>query len=534
MFISRFFRIFFGFYQIFRQHNKVEKGLITKDAFGRFLKMKLEQLGPTFIKVGQILSLRPDLVPVEYCMPLRDLLDKTEEMDLEEVMYILKKELGRKPKDVFSHISKRPVASASIAQVHKARIKDSNEFVALKIKKPNVEKIIRTDVAILKFLNTVFYPLIQRRINSRSFINDLQSVLDKEVDFSKEGSNVERFKEVFKDIHFVKTPKIYWEYTSRNLLVMEFIPGITLKKVFHTIDTNPELRNHETIEIDGIIIHKRKLAQKLIQVVAHSIFDAGFFHADPHPANIILTLDNKVAYIDFGMVGDMLNNEKILFREIVYCIGIKDEEKLLQLLIEYNKTLGYPSPDKTTILHLKHFMHDILSDFVTSDQKNFPITKFMYTLGSMSFKFSFPPPSFLMLITKQIFTLEGLAGYLIPDLNVINEFQPYVYSFRTKDSFKKFTNEKMAKFLDETTTLGMNLPESLNILLQNIKQEGLVNTPHAPFFNRKLVFSITALYLVFLGIVLPSFHVTFALLILCWGSIIAMILILYLLLYNHG
>lgn len=534
MIVSRFITIASALFDIFHENKKIEQGKITKDQFGRYLKEKLESLGPTFIKVGQILSLRPDLVPLEYCMPLRELLDRTDEIGLEEVMLILRKELGTNPHKVFSHISKKPIASASVAQVHKGKLQGKDEYVVMKVKKPGIEKLIRTDVKILRFLNMLFYNEIQKKINSRELIDDLGTVLDKELNFAKEGTNVEKFREIFKNIKFVKTPEIYWPYTTKNLLVMEFIPGVSLNKVFHQMDIHPEVHAQETVIVDGITIHKRKLALRLIKVVAHSVFDAGFFHADPHPANIILTADEKVAYIDFGMVGDLLSDEKILFRELVYCISTKDEGKIMKLLVDYNKSIGYPVPAANEYLQIKHLMHDLIMDFTSSDQRNFPITKFMYSLGSMAFKFNFPPPAFLMLISKQIFTLEGLAGYLIPDLNIIKEFQPYVYSFKTKDSLRKFTNEKIAKFIDDAGTLGMNLPESLNIIMNNLRKDGLIDMPTRVKSSKKAFFFVFLLYAVFIAFFLPVFVVNTTLLIVLWGSIITAILILYLIFYKDG
>lgn len=532
MLIARFFTIQITLIRIFSTHRKIARGEITREQFGKYLRKQLEGLGPTFIKIGQILSLRPDLIPIEYCMALRGLLDRTEEMPITDTMLILRKELGKDPSKVFSHISKTPIATASIAQVYKGRIKGTNDIVAIKIKKTGVEKLIKTDIRILKLLNTLFYPLIQKHINTRSLISDLDMVLDKEMNFVKEGTNVERFKEVFKDVKFVKTPKIYWDYTSRNLLVMEFIPGISLSKVFTKIDHDPTLHEASTITIDDITINKKDLAHKLIQVTAHSVFNAGFFHADPHPANIILTYDNKIAFIDFGMVGDLLNNEKLLFRELVYCISTRDEEKILELLTAYNVSLGYPQPAGEVLTHLKHYLHDLISDFVSADQKTFPITKFMYNLGGMSFKFNFPPPPFIMLISKQIFTLEGLAAYLIPDLNIVEEFKPYIYSYRTKDSLKKFSNEKVLKLLDDSSTLGMMLPESLTTILEKLSNEGMTKMPTMRAKLPKPLLILLFAYGIFMGIVLSiSFAKNTALIILLWGSIIMIVFSLYIIFF---
>lgn len=532
--IKRFFIINIVFFQILLAHRQISKGKLTKDEFGKLLRHKLERLGPTFIKIGQILSLRPDLVPIEYCMALRDLLDKTEEIPFDEVMEIIRKELGQNPKKVFSHISKNPIGSASLAQVYKGKLL-TGEYVAIKIKKPDVEKLVKTDIRILKVLNFFITTFFRESINSTTIITDLQGILDKELNFLKEASNIERFAEIFKEFSYVKSPLVYWDFVTNSILVMELIPGIKLSEVFNAIDKNPSLRNLDEIEVKGLVINKRKLTKQLVSVVAHSVFDAGFFHADPHPANIILTFDKKVAYIDFGMVGDLLVSEKVLFREVVFCIATKDDEKLLEVLIEYNNMMGKGSPDMAAKMSLRHMLHDLLGQFVSSDQTNFPITKFLYSLGGMSFKYHFPPPSFLMLISKQVFTLEGLATYLYPKLNAVEEFKPYVYSYRTKDALKQFSNEKLMHMLEESLTLGTTLPENLNTIINNIKDEGLVNlSSKKRGVNRRPYFFVLTAYLIFLGFVLEYNSAFRELTLLLWGSILALVILFYFIFFKNN
>jgi ubiquinone biosynthesis protein len=504
-----------------------------RQAFSVYLRAKLERLGPTFIKIGQILSLRPDLVPVEICMELRNLLDKSPEITTTEVLAIVQDELGVEPTAVFSHISKQPIGSASIAQVHKAQLREGGEYVVIKVRKPGVKKMFKSDIKVLRLITFIFRHQIDRAINSKYVLDELASVFEKETNFTTEAANIERFKEAFKNVRFVKTPKVYWDYTTQKVLVMEFIAGISLNKVFNKMDKEPKLKDQETFFMEGMEINKKKITKRLVQVTAQSLFDDGFFHADPHPANMILTYDDKICFIDFGMVGDLLTNEKVLFREFVYYLAIKDETKMLDMLMEYNKSVGMRVPSITQIPTVKHYLHELINNYSSSDQNTFPITSLMYSLGSMAFKFHSPPPPFIMLISKQIFTLEGFALYLKPDLNVLEEFKPFVYTYKTKDSIKNLNNTKLLKFFDDSMNLGLSLPESINSIVSKLKEEGLQPIAQAHQQNMKPIFIILALYLVLLGVI--SFNLTnqSELLFIIWSSIITAILILYFILYQR-
>jgi len=278
------------------------------------LRRTLERLGPTFIKFGQVLSIRPDLVPKDYCRELEKLQDKVPEFAFEEVISIVEGGLGKKIHEIFSHFEKKPIASASISQVHAATLK-TGEKVAVKVQRPDVKKLMETDIEIMLYFASLIERHIEKakRFKPSKIVNEFKEWTEKELDFRLEARNAKRFKENFKGSKTVYIPKVYDELTTEKVLVLEFIEGIDL---------------HDLSQIKKRKINFNEIIKNGFDAIFTQVFVHGIFHADPHPGNIIILKNNSIAFIDFGIVGyfdEKLKNKSV---DLLYGIVEKDEDSV--------------------------------------------------------------------------------------------------------------------------------------------------------------------------------------------------------------
>ncbi|MFH1859896.1 MAG: AarF/UbiB family protein, partial [bacterium] len=254
------------------------------------LRLAMEELGPTFIKFGQILSTRPDVVPAEYIKEFEKLQDNIHPFSFEDVRAVIKKDLRLEIEDLFVKFSAQPMAAASIAQVHRAVFSSSLLPVVVKIQRPGIEEIIEADLRIL----FAFASLMEKRIpsikryNPVGIIREFERSIRKELDFTKEAYHIEQFRKNFQDEPTIYIPRVYWELTSKRILTMEAIDGIKISDV-------------KRIEESGL--DPKIIARNGAKAILKQVFIDGFFHGDPHPGNILCLEGNRLAFLDFGIVG---------------------------------------------------------------------------------------------------------------------------------------------------------------------------------------------------------------------------------------
>ncbi|MCK4800326.1 AarF/ABC1/UbiB kinase family protein, partial [Candidatus Parcubacteria bacterium] len=279
-------------------------------------RLACEELGPTFVKLGQILSVRPDLIPREFAEEFSKLQDEVSSFSFEEVEEQFKKEFGKSIKELFIEFDKRPVAAASLSQVHKAKL-ISGETVAVKIQRPNVEKIVETDISILFSL----VEFIERRsISGHLFqpveiIREFSQTVREELDFVNEGHNIGKFRINFRESETVHIPKVYWKLTTKRILTMEFINGIKISKVINSKDSK---------------FDKKVISNRGADMILKQILVDGFFHGDPHPGNIFIMEDNIIAPIDFGMVGRIEESAMMNMADFLIAAISNDADKVVK------------------------------------------------------------------------------------------------------------------------------------------------------------------------------------------------------------
>ncbi|MDP6138741.1 MAG: AarF/ABC1/UbiB kinase family protein [Candidatus Woesearchaeota archaeon] len=406
------------------------------------LRLTLERLGPTFIKFGQVLSVRPDLIPKSYTKELEKLQDKVPQFSYAVAKQQIKKELGKDINEIFTKFEKKPIACASISQVHKATLKN-NKKVAVKIQRPNVREIMETDVEIMFYVAKLLekhMPKI-RKFNPTTIIEEFSKWTEKELDFKREAINAKRFARNFSRDNTVKIPEIYDEFTTNRILVMDFIDGTEL---------------HNIKQIKSKKINLTPLIEHGFNAVLTQVFVHGFFHADPHPGNIIITNDKKIAFVDFGIVGHFDENLKAKSIDLFYGVIERDAEKIADTLIDLSDS---HIEDKE---ELKYEISDILESMQESNIIHTKVSRVLEEIMDTSLSYGLKIPMPFVLFGKTVITLEGVALEYDPKFNLVGTSKPFVekliakrynpvYQFnnfmKSMLRFKKFTEE----FPDKTS-----------------------------------------------------------------------------------
>ncbi len=374
------------------------------------LRMALEDLGPTFIKLGQVLSTRPDLVPVEYVIELSKLQDTIAAVAWSTISEQIDAELGQPPEAIFTNIEPDPIAAASLAQVHAATLPDGS-CVVVKVQRPNIQKAIETDLEILYDVAR----LAQER-TSLGEIFDLPGIaehfaatLRAELDFLREGRNAERFREQFADEDYLHIPQVYWEYTTRRLLVLERIQGIKIDDI-------------ESLDAAGFDRHQ--IAVNAARMIAQEVFRDGFFHADPHPGNLVIMPGAVIGVMDFGMVGYLNQRLRTDLLRLYFVAIEQDEDGIVDQLIRlgFVRGGGDRSRLQQDIGWLLRKYHGMPLGAVKAREA---IEDFM----PLAFRHKLKLPADLWLLGKTLTMVEGIGTRLDPSLDVFAVSRPFVRCF---------------------------------------------------------------------------------------------------------
>jgi predicted unusual protein kinase regulating ubiquinone biosynthesis (AarF/ABC1/UbiB family) len=382
----------------------------------RQVRQILTDLGPTFVKVGQALSTRPDLVRQDFLDELVCLQDQLPAFDTSIAFKIIETELGNPMRSLFREISPEPVAAASLGQVYRAKL-HSGEEVAVKVQRPNLQPILMQDLFLMRWFARTFGGLLPLNLGHdlAIIVDEFGTKLFEETDYQNEGQNAERFAANFKDDPYVKVPKIYWDYSSHHVLVLEWIDGTKL--------TQTDLVKAHDLDKDQII--KICVNSGLRQLLEH-----GLFHADPHPGNLFaLGADpenpdgpkGRMAYIDFGMM-DQLNEpmKESLVDSVVHLIN-QDYEELAKDFV----ALGFLAPG-TDIRPIIPALETVFADVMGQSVGNFNFKTVTDKFSDLMFEYPFRVPAKFALIIRSLVTQEGLALSLNPDFKIVEIAYPYV------------------------------------------------------------------------------------------------------------
>ena len=371
------------------------------------LRMALEELGPTYIKLGQVLSTRPDLVPVDFISELSRLQDKVPPFPFGAVKKIIEAELQHPIEELFEIFKEKPLASASIGQVHKATLMNG-EQVAVKVQRPGIQRVIEVDLEIMLHLATLMERHVEELALHRpvKIVEEFARTLEKEIDYDIEATNSERFAVNFLDDPQVYIPKVFRDFCTPRILTTEYVDGIKVSEIDR---------------LDAAGLDQKLITDRGADALLKQIFDHGFFQADPHPGNIFVLPNNLICLIDFGMVGTVDRKTRESFVDLIDSVVQKDASKTAQAFL--NLTLWDIEPDM-------HAFETDVSDFMMKHLykplKDVEIGRLLHQLLELASRhhLRIPPNIFFML--KALTTVEGVARMLDPDFDMITKCKPFL------------------------------------------------------------------------------------------------------------
>ena len=441
--------------------NRKSREQIERHSRPELLRMAFEELGPTFIKLGQLLSTRPDLISPEYLDELAKLQDNVPPFSYEEVQRIFLEECGQDPSEIFEYFDERPLAAASIGQVHTARLirsrKNGNNHkgrdVVVKVQRPGIEKIIAVDLEILAHIARLMEDNLEEVQGHRptAIVEEFAYSLSREIDFSIELASIQRFRQQFKNNPDIQVPVVYPRLSTDRILVLERIEGIKASET--------KILREQGYDLSLI-------ARRGADLIMEQIFVHGFFHSDPHPGNIFILPENRICFIDFGQMGRMSRKDQEDFADLVVSIVSGNEEKVAAGVLKVTLQQGDP-PD---LDRLAMDMADFMDRYLYLSLKDMEIGKILKDLLELvsRHQLSLKPNLYLML--KSLSTVEGVGLVLDPDLELLTLARP----FMKKIQFDRLRPHRLASGLGETSTdyltLFRDLPADTRIILEQLRK----------------------------------------------------------------
>jgi len=418
------------------------------------IRKTVEELGPTFIKMAQILSTRPDLIPLELVREFSKLQDQVEPLPFEKIKPVFIEEFGKDVEDIFKG-ELILVASASLGQVYKGVLK-SGDKVAVKVLKPGVKETIKSDIAIMYKIAS----LLEGKLNSYGIdspikiVQEFEKSIKREINYTIEALNLKRFAKNFEGDYRIKVPKLYEEFSSASVLMMEYIEGV-------------KITDKEKLLEAGI--DPKRVAKVGFDLVCKQIFVDRFFHADPHPGNIFALSDDRIAFVDFGMMGSISQQDRKYFVDMIYYIVKQDEEKAALYILKLAKTEN----ESIDINAFAKDMGDVIRTYFYGSLKEIDIKGLLNDIVSLmsQYRIYFRENNYLLI--KAIVTIEGVGKELDPDFNATEEIKPFILEFyRENLSLKAFLSglSEMPKEIGDFLT---SFPQDMKAITEKMKSGNL-------------------------------------------------------------
>jgi len=369
-------------------------------------RRSLEELGPTFVKLGQVLSTRPDLLSPGWIAELERLHSDVAPISFDELLPQIERALGRSPFDVFADVEREPYAAASIAQVHRARL-PSGLPVVLKVRRPGISAKIAADLRLLDHLaNLIEHEMPEaRRYAPVQVVAQFRRSLERELDLAVEARHVDRFARNFADDPHILIPKVYWDFTSSLMNVQEYVAGI---------------RGTDLPAIAAANLDRKVLAARGCDAVLKMILVDGFFHADPHPGNVLYLADNRIALIDFGMVGHLSPLRRNQIVDLLTGIVGQDEQAMLEVLLDWTGEHGVDEA------RLASDVAELAFDFADTQLKDVRIGVLLQRVAALLREHAILLPADLTLMFKALITLEGLGRQYDPEFRLVERVRPFL------------------------------------------------------------------------------------------------------------
>ncbi|BBN18697.1 aarF domain-containing kinase [Marchantia polymorpha subsp. ruderalis] len=421
-----------------------ERQKARRRATASWVRECILQLGPTFIKLGQLSSTRSDLFPAEFVEELAKLQDRVPAFSPEKAMALIEKELGSPVDELFMQFERQPIAAASLGQVHRA-ILFNGEKVAVKVQRPGLKELFDIDLDNLKRIAEYFQNSESMGGPTRDWLGiyeECKTILYEEIDYLNEGRNADRFRRDFRNIKWARVPQIYWDYASRKVLTLEYVPGIKI---------------NEVAKLDAGGFDRRRIARLAIEAYLIQILKTGFFHADPHPGNLAVDTDGSLIYYDFGMMGDIksFTREKLL--EMFYAVYEKDAQKVINALIDLGALLptGDMGPVRKTV---KFFLDNLMNQKPDQASTFSAIGEDLFAIAiDQPFRF----PATFTFVLRAFSTLEGIGTILDPDLSFAKIAAPYAQELldvRDKQSDGRYIVQELQRQATDARDAAVAMP----------------------------------------------------------------------------
>ncbi|MDQ0256830.1 ubiquinone biosynthesis protein [Evansella vedderi] len=436
----------------------IPKRLLIKDTrevhsktTGERIRLFLEDLGPTFIKMGQLASTRPDIFPPDTIEELEKLQDQVTPLPFEEIKQVLELELNAPIETLFQSFHETPLATASIGQVHYA-VLHSGESVAIKIQRPEISDLVKTDLEILQHIAILADSRTEwgRRYGIQEIINEFSKSLRMELDYLNEGRNAEKISKQFEDNKGIFIPKVFREYSSEKILTMEYIKGMKLSDRALTKENG---------------FNRKIVADRFVHAIFHQILMEGFFHGDPHPGNIFVLPDNVVAFMDFGMVGRLTPRMKDHIASLIISMMGRNIDGLIKAITQMGVI-----PDEVNKDLLRADLEDLQDKYYDVPFSQISLGEAVNDLFSVAFEHDIRIPTDLTLLGKTLLTAEGITEKLDPEISIVKVAEPFGKRLLKERYHPKNIAEKFLRNTIEYGEMLKDLPRSVDDMTTMIKK----------------------------------------------------------------
>ena len=414
------------------------------------IRKSVEELGPTFIKMAQILSTRPDLIPLDLADEFSKLQDSVEPMPFEQIRPRFMDEFGKDVDEIFDG-ELILIASASLGQVYKGRLK-SGEEVAVKVLKPGVEEMIRSDLQIMYRIAS----MLEEKLHSygidspKKILQEFEKTIKKELDYNTEALSLKRFAKNFEDDERIVVPKLYEEFSGTVVLTMEFIDGIKVSRT-------------DMLEEAGI--DPKEVAKTGFNLICEQIFEYRFFHADPHPGNIFALPNGRISFVDFGMMGSIAERDRKDFVDMIYYIVKEEEEKAALCVLKLAKV---ENDDLDRDAFAKD-MGDVIRTYFYGSLRDIKIKNLFNDIVALMSRYKVYFRESNYLLTKALVTIEGVGTALDPDFNAAEEIKPFVIRFYKENFSLSAFFSRTSELPKEVSDFLMQFPEDIKSIVEKMK-----------------------------------------------------------------
>ncbi len=430
--------------------NRKPREQITRFSRPERLRLVFEELGPTFIKLGQLLSTRPDLIPASYVQELTKLQDDIPPFASEAVNEIFQEELGKAPEEMFLSFDPEPLAAASIGQVHRAQLENGDQVV-VKVQRPKIDQVIAVDLEILTHLASLMEQYLEEVQGHRpsEIVEEFARGLSREIDFNTELANIQRFSRQFQDNDTIHVPEVYPPLSTERILVMEYIAGVKCSRLDKLKEMDCDLS---------------LLARRGANLVMEQIFVHGFFHSDPHPGNILILPGNVISFIDFGQMGRLSLRDREIFTKLVLSLVAGDERKIISGILHV--TIQQGEVDRELLGRDIAGLIDLYLYRPLGEIKAARLLQDMLDLISRH-KLSFKPSMYLMM--KALSTVEGVGLMLDPDLQLILLAKPFMRKIQLNRLHPRRLTEDLSDTSEAYVHLLREMPDEVLSILKLLR-----------------------------------------------------------------